>query len=527
MARKKTNLLVHLERADGKIPAVAYLRVSSTGQDVENSTDAQLAYIRRWAEANGYVIVKVFVDKAKTGRIAERPDFQEMIALSETPDCPFAVVLVWRFSRFFRNREQSVVYKNSLKRKGIRVVSINEKTDDTPAGRLLEGVIESIDEYNSELIGDEVRRGIHNLARRGFFIGGRAPAGMIKTPVPDGEKTRFKLAPDPKTAHIIRRIFDLALLDQTTGDIPESLLREGILNPKGKRWPSNRIHDVLTNRHYEGTIVLGEKPDGTHETVCENAHQGIVTPEEFNRVQELLKSRRHDVVHPRQAGSHHLLSKMGKCRQCGAPYNYEHSGNNHIYIVCKTRRDRGIKHCDSPRLPAAAFEAMTLDVVNEDILVRPKIEIAIEELRKNTGLMEDGSLKRHEQIRENIAEIEQRMTMLYFAYESKDIVYAFYSKRNEELRQLKAEAHAELETSQNTLEDSHIILDNPDMVMERADELRTFLNNEAPTRARAWAQHIYEGILGRTWMGYLRVLPAPPHRQSQRRAEEPQSADGR
>ena len=187
MTRKRKMQFTHIERPDGKIPVAVYVRVSSTGQDVENSIDAQIVNIRIWAENNGYIIVKIFIDKAKTGTIAKRPDFQEMIEIAERPDCPFAAVLVWRFSRFFRNREESVVYKNRLRRKGLRVISIKEPVEDSAAGQLMEGIIETIDEYNSTIIGEEVQRGTHNLAANGFFLGANAPFGMMKVKVLVGE----------------------------------------------------------------------------------------------------------------------------------------------------------------------------------------------------------------------------------------------------------------------------------------------------------------------------------------------------
>ena len=48
MARIKKPQFNVWVRPDGKIPAAAYLRVSSNGQDVENSIDAQLERIRKW-----------------------------------------------------------------------------------------------------------------------------------------------------------------------------------------------------------------------------------------------------------------------------------------------------------------------------------------------------------------------------------------------------------------------------------------------------------------------------------------------
>ena len=67
---------------------------------------------------------------------------------------------------------------------------------------------------------------------------------------------RHKLAPDPRTAPNVRRVFDLALLEMTEGQIRKRLNLEGIPNASGGRWRSHRIHEALTNPHYAGTIVL-------------------------------------------------------------------------------------------------------------------------------------------------------------------------------------------------------------------------------------------------------------------------------
>ena len=81
-----------------------------------------------------------------------------MIEVGESSDCPFAVVLVWRFSRFFRDRIESGFYKNRLRNRNIKVLSINEPTDDTPQGQLHEGMIELFDQYTSDVISEDVRR---------------------------------------------------------------------------------------------------------------------------------------------------------------------------------------------------------------------------------------------------------------------------------------------------------------------------------------------------------------------------------
>ena len=73
-----------------------------------------------------------------------------MLDEASKPQSPFQEILVWKFSRFTRKREHAVAFKSLLRRRGVRVVSITEQADDTPTGKLLEAIIESVDEFYSE-----------------------------------------------------------------------------------------------------------------------------------------------------------------------------------------------------------------------------------------------------------------------------------------------------------------------------------------------------------------------------------------
>ena len=139
------------------IPAALYARVSSDRQDVDLSVAAQLRALRDHAHKNGYLVVREFVDEAESGRIADRPQFRKMIDEAGKSNAPFREILVWKFSRFTRKREHAVAFKSMLRRKGVRVVSITEHADDTPTGKLMEAIIESVDEFYSENLIPEVQ----------------------------------------------------------------------------------------------------------------------------------------------------------------------------------------------------------------------------------------------------------------------------------------------------------------------------------------------------------------------------------
>ena len=171
-------------------PAALYARVSSDRQDVDLSVAAQLRALRDYADKNGYVIAREYIDEAERRRIADRPQFRRMLDEAGKPEAPFQEILVWKFSRFTRKREHAVAFKSMLRKRGIRVTSITEHADDSPTGKLMEAIIESVDEFYSENLAEEVRRGMREAASRGFWVSTYAPYGYEKVQVQDGAKKR-------------------------------------------------------------------------------------------------------------------------------------------------------------------------------------------------------------------------------------------------------------------------------------------------------------------------------------------------
>lgn len=117
--------------------AAAYIRVSTDDQ-VDLSPASQLVEIRKWGAANGYLIPDeyVFVDEAKSGRkVTGRDDFRRLIATAKTKPKPFDAILLWKFSRFARNRDDAVYYKSILRKQlKIDVISIKEPIEEGKMG---------------------------------------------------------------------------------------------------------------------------------------------------------------------------------------------------------------------------------------------------------------------------------------------------------------------------------------------------------------------------------------------------------
>ena len=233
-------------------PAALYARVSSDRQDVDLSVSAQLRALRDYAKANGYSVAREYVDEAESGRVADRPEFRKMIEEGSQPNSPFREILVWKFSRFTRKREHAVAFKSMLRRKGVRVVSITEHADDSPTGKLMEAIIESVDEFYSENLAQEVVRGMREAASRGFFLGSKAPFGYTRVKISDGAKERPTLEVDTATAPVVKEIFESSLSGNGLKEICKTLNGRGITN-RGKHWNKGGLHYLLTNEAYTGT----------------------------------------------------------------------------------------------------------------------------------------------------------------------------------------------------------------------------------------------------------------------------------
>lgn len=126
--------------------AAAYIRVSTDDQ-IEFSPASQLNQIHIYAENHQLLLLDshIYMDEGISGRTAaRRPAFLKMISAARETPRPFDVILVWKYSRFARSRQDSIFYKSLLRREcGIDVISITEPLSDDPTSILMEALLEA------------------------------------------------------------------------------------------------------------------------------------------------------------------------------------------------------------------------------------------------------------------------------------------------------------------------------------------------------------------------------------------------
>jgi site-specific DNA recombinase len=420
-----------------------YARVSSDAQDIDLSLSAQLNSLRDYANKNNHDVVSEFVDEAESGRTADRPAFKEMIAQSRLKNPPFEAVLVWKLNRFARSRVDSITYKTLLRSKGIDVISINEPVDDSPTGRLLEGVIESIDEFYSANLGQDIKRGLRENAKRGFFNGNRPPYGFHKTPVRDGNKTRHRLEPDPEyssSVATIRRIFELALREMGCKEIAKKLNREGLLTAEGKRWGKTTVHKVLTNEAYCGTLVWGGRQGhpAMHSVEppvrVDNAWPAIIERDVFDRIQRQMSIRRPLTIHPRTIPSPYLLSGIVFCGCGHAMIGHSAKSHRHFYYMCSKSCKQGRESCVARMIPKERLENAVIDKVREIILADENLETLVELVNEELKSVSSKLRKRVEICDTELRDVKARLSRHYDALETGSLGLEELAPRIKELK---------------------------------------------------------------------------------------------
>ena len=479
------------------IPAALYARVSSDRQDVDLSVAAQLRALRNYAAQHGYIVAREYIDEAESGRVANRPEFRKMLDAGGRPQAPFQVILVWKFSRFTRKREHAVAFKAMLRRKGIKVVSITEHADDSPTGRLMEAIIESVDEFYSENLAQEVTRGMREAAARGYFLGSRAPFGYRRVKVNDGAKERPTLVVDPATAPVVRELYEQSLRGHGLKELCKDLNDRGITN-RGKRWRKNALHYLLTNEAYTGTAVWGRTTRGTQApdpVRVAGAWPALVSKELFAQVQRALKERAPAVQRPGRVGSTFLLSGLLHCGVCGKAYVGQGAKSGRFaYYVCGTLQREGAGTCPARYLNAPKVEAFVVDTIKARILNDATITELVLLVAEEIDAVAGEVAGRLQTIEAELADVGSRLERLYEALETSALTLEALSPRILALRHRQDQLAAAREATANQLEQRRVELPTTAEIKGYVADFRALLQRGTFPERKALLRNFVQGI---------------------------------
>ena len=291
-----------------------YIRVSTDDQ-AELSPDAQKRLLLDYAKKNGIIISNDFIfSESVSGRhVQKRPEFQRMIGIAKQPSHPIDVILVWKYSRFARNQEESIVYKSMLKKDHVDVISISEPLIDGHFGSLIERIIEWMDEYYSIRLSGEVLRGMKEKALQNGY---QSSPCLGYEAVGHGKPYQINEAEYAMVSYIMD-LYDNQNMDETA--IARKCNDLGYKTKRGNPFERRTIDRILQNPFYCGIVSW----NGVE---FEGAHEVRISKERFDRRQRLIASRKRPMKARNVSTCKHWLSGLLKCSVCGATLSYTGNG---------------------------------------------------------------------------------------------------------------------------------------------------------------------------------------------------------
>lgn len=370
--------------------AALYMRLSREDGDKPESDSIanQRALLESFAaQQPDMQVVGQYSDDGYTGTNFQRPDFQRMIA--DIGAGKINCVIVKDLSRFGRDYVNTGYYlERWFPEHGVRFLSVGDHIDSEkgPYDMMLPFKNVFNEQYARD-ISQKVRSAMQVKQRQGAFIGAFASYGYQKDP-----EDHNKLQIDPCAAAVVQRIFDLFEQGNGKVKIAKLLNREGIPCPSeykklnGERyhngqklgkttyWTYATIHRMLGNQMYIGNMEQGRAPRSTMHgkarqldraqwTIVEGTHEPIITRQQWDRVQALLRKD------TRSPGFEQNISPFAgflHCGDCGrAMCKTKHPGG--IYYSCGSYKRYGPTACTRHGISQQELERIILEDLNKII----------------------------------------------------------------------------------------------------------------------------------------------------------------
>jgi site-specific DNA recombinase len=376
-------------------PAVGYIRMSTEKQ--EDSPARQRRDIEEMAKRHGYRILTWYEDHGLTGtESANRPEFKRL--LENAKGGKFQAVLLSEQSRMSREDIFDVmIHWRLLRDAGVKIVTCQRGELDF---NNLGGVITAIvDQYGareeSVKLAQRVASGQRLKAKQGQRIGGIVfgydrelidDTGKVVKRVTCHERFRkpatwrSRLVPsdDVATVEAVQWAFKSIRDGETIGHVVRGLNERDLKTTFGNTFRMNTVIRMLENPSYAGVLQVGKYSRGKFSSVAEdgliiveNAHEPLVAPEVFERVQEILLDRKQ--LRPHSRPERYILSTIVTCQHCG----------NRMYGVRRTRRDQHPcfyqcntsphvvpynPDCPHPAVRSERLEAFVLEMIRTRLL---------------------------------------------------------------------------------------------------------------------------------------------------------------
>lgn len=392
---------------DEIIRVALYPRVSTLEQARDGySINEQIERMKKYCEAHGWEVTKIYTDAGYSGGDTERPGLQELIKDAENHR--FDAVLVYKLDRLSRSQKDTLtLIEDVFLPNGVNFISMTENFDtSTPFGRAMLGILSVFAQLEREQIKERMEVGKIGRAKEGKWCGSpNVPIGYELDN--DGE-----LVINKYEAMQIQEMFRLFNLRISQRRVAKILHNKGYTYQNGGTWAGKHyLRPMLENKHYIGMVSYkGEWYEGNQDP--------IINKETFDKTQEILAEQDADYTKRSKRGTS-LLSGLIHCGHCGSKYfcrcvTDKYSGKLNYYTCYKRTANTG-KYKNIPKEERCKNKNWKTNMLEEKILG----EIRKLSLEPDTFVVESREDKNETQINiinNRIAEVENKVSKLMDLY---------------------------------------------------------------------------------------------------------------
>ncbi|MFD2444194.1 recombinase family protein [Bacillus sp. CGMCC 1.16607] len=317
--------------------AVAYARTSSTSNPI-HSIENQISTIKEYCDRQNIILVKVFIDEAKTGtKVTNRDGYQNL--KKYISDNEIDMVLVAYSDRMGREGFEFIQSLSTIKKKEIEFISVSERIKGSELSPLQLGFTAVRIEFENMLRKQRLSEAIHVEMKKGRCMY-QLSYGYTKDE--DGYLVIVK-----DQAEMVKEIFNSYIHLQSSVKVAKHLNSRGYTKLNGLPWDAQYIRHILRNKNYTGNQYRKsrlEEPFSKKriyiddELLTEVGHEAIVDMEKFMKAQTIL-----DKNSKTKEARFNLLSKVLYCPNCSSIMYADYRKQRY---VCKEQREGRTTCCD-------------------------------------------------------------------------------------------------------------------------------------------------------------------------------------
>ncbi len=386
-----------------------YTRISTDEENQPTSLHSQRERLEAFCAAQEDWQIVAHEQDQTTGTKLDRPGLQAALDLARSG--AIDLLLVYRVDRLSRKVRQLAQLAEELDTAGVTLRSATEPFDTgSAAGRMMLQMLAVFAEFEHATIVDRVTAGIERRAKEGRWPTGRLPFGYRR----DEHK---HVVPDPRTAPVVRRIFELYTRGRLgTTAIARTLTAEQAPAPSAG-WQPAVVQLILHNEAYLGRVIWRRQS-------LPGLHEPLIDDVTFHRARRLLRERGEDMALRRSNPGDYLLTGLIRCGRCRRAYvgmSARGNGGTYHYYACSGRQKLGRAGCDGERIARDKLEDAVLtqlaSLYRDGALIRTAVDEAVARQQADRPQLE----ARRRSLAEEIRRGERALDRYYHAFECGDL----------------------------------------------------------------------------------------------------------